>query len=508
MVEVLVDGIRKEVEKGKAVRELLEELELKVDDKMLIAEKKEEKEIEIEKYDFDTNNGVFTTSIDLESWKASYKEWEGAEVNWRDSEKVVFGPMKFDVEMKEVKKVKRKEGDVFLLKSSPDSEDTFLCFAISDHDDISLVPKEKESEEGRIGRVNIGFLVLKNIGKGDIIKKISPEYKTEHIIERISLGKPIEEDMTLFSHLSIRFFEKAPLSVEALLFYLKTHEDVFTVDEKTHTYIMAKNPVYFDIKPENNASFRERSSVIVRNEGERRNCIYIYKKNRMPQQSMNKIGKIERGEELLDIAKEGDRIVVQTEPPQAFFVGLTQKKAEERLKMMNIAQERIGDKSDDAIIVSQEPPYTMELYKQRKVKTEGIPYDELIHIQFFEEEAPKTIHYLRNITGLYRNYPIGKLQIMVATDSLVLFKSKGKKEAIMHENLATDVVEEGLVGVTNMSRPNYGIIGIRLKRSDRYSPTGEPLESTNIVGIVKKGLERVKKIKKGVIWFKDVTPSS
>ena len=277
------------------------------------------------------------------------------------------------------------------------------------------------------------------------------------------------------------------------------------MDEDTYTYIMASNPVYFDIKPENNDSFRERGAVFVRNEGERRSCIYIYKEHRMPQRIMNKIGRIESGEEIIDVAKEGDKIAVETIPKHALFVGLTQKEAEEKMKEMDIEQERIGDESDEAIIVSQEPAYTMEVYKHRRVKTMGIPHEELIYIHFFEDKAPKTVHYMRNITGLYKNYPIGRLQIMVAMDSLVLFQMGGKKEALIHENLPTGKIKAGLIGVTNMSRPSCGVIGIRLEESDEYGPTGEVFESTNIVGEVKKGLERVKNVKKGIIWFKDVT---
>lgn len=229
----------------------------------------------------------------------------------------------------------------------------------------------------------------------------------------------------------------------------------------------------------------------------------------MPQQSLNKIGKLEGeggGKELLSIAKEGDRIAVRTIPTHVSVVGKTQKESAEALKKVGISQERIKDKSDDAVVVAQEPAYTMEVYEEKKVKTEGLPPDKLVHIEFFPEEAPKTVHYLRNITGLYQNYPIGKLQIKMCTDSLVLFRG-GRKETIMHENLLSvgEEAEAGIVGVTNVSRPGYGTVGIRLVESNEFSPTGEHFESTNIVGVVRKGLARLKEEKREIIWFKDVT---
>ena len=35
------------------------------------------------------------------------------------------------------------------------------------------------------------------------------------------------------------------------------------------------------------------------------------------------------------------------------------------------------------------------------------------------------------------------------------------------------MIRRGDMGVTNMSRPNRGLIGIRLQESDEFGPTGE-----------------------------------
>jgi hypothetical protein len=40
----------------------------------------------------------------------------------------------------------------------------------------------------------------------------------------------------------------------------------------------------------------------------------------------------------------------------------------------------------------------------------------------------------------------------------------------------------GDIGVTNMSRPNRGLIGIRLQESPEFGPTGEEQHGTNIIG--------------------------
>jgi UPF0288 family protein (methanogenesis marker protein 3) len=45
-------------------------------------------------------------------------------------------------------------------------------------------------------------------------------------------------------------------------------------------------------------------------------------------------------------------------------------------------------------------------------------------------------------------------------------------------------VQRGEVGVTNMARPNRGLIGIRLEASNEFGPTGEEEHGTNMSGTV------------------------
>jgi UPF0288 family protein (methanogenesis marker protein 3) len=45
-------------------------------------------------------------------------------------------------------------------------------------------------------------------------------------------------------------------------------------------------------------------------------------------------------------------------------------------------------------------------------------------------------------------------------------------------------VARGEIGVTNMARPNRGLIGIRLEPSNEFGPTGEEDLGTNMSGVV------------------------
>jgi UPF0288 family protein (methanogenesis marker protein 3) len=190
--------------------------------------------------------------------------------------------------------------------------------------------------------------------------------------------------------------------------------------------------------------------------------------------------------------KKGDKIAVKTIPLSLSLLGLTQKEAEEKLKEEGIKQERMGDTSDDALIVEQEPPYTAEVLKNKSAKTLGIDRNNIIEIELYQDVAANTVKYFRKITGLI-NKPIGKLDIQFAhpSVSLVAFEGGGVEAgALTPENTPLEVSKRGDVGVTNMSRQHKGLIGVRLKEDKAYGPTGEEFDGTNLVG--KIDLDKVK----------------
>lgn len=500
-MKVLLDGEEVEAERGITVGELLRSLGKSVAEGMLVAVKLGEKELEARRFVFDTDKGVFVCEMDFKGWAPQHKAWEGAVVAWVEDNKVVIGPVKFDVRMQETaKEVRRKKGDVFILKSSPTAEDAFLCISLSEHKGLSLVPEGVENRG--IGKVVMGFSVVKELSKGDSIRTVEAERRTERVVEKITLGTAVKENMNILTRLKVKLSKEAKISAEALFSYLKLKGGVFVVDEATHTYLRAETPLaLFDLVPENNEEYRQRGAVCIRNEGERVGSIYLYKEDRMPNSALNNIGVVEMGTELLDVAGVGDRILVETAPKHVFVLGKTQKDAALMLEELGLSQERIGDTSDDAIVVAQHPHYTLEAYETGVVRTEGVPADRIIYVELFEREAPSSIDYFKNATGLYRNFPIGKLTILASTESMVLFRGAERKRAIIPENMPTEKVEAGTIGVTNMSRPGYGMIGIRLEASDQYGPTGEPFESTNIIGTVRRGLENLKGKKKGDVWL-------
>jgi putative methanogenesis marker protein 3 len=402
-----------------------------------------------------------------------------------DSDKLVFGPIPSDEIPLVQKEVKRERNDLFLLYGEP----TYLGIALSGHEESSMVPEGRESDV--IGSVTAGYSVIKNISKDDLIKKIEKKVEITKMIDKISLDMQVTDRMEIFSHIDVDLSESAKNTVESFLAYLKYENNVLKVDDSTHAYTRSENPISIDFPPENNTVPRRRGDVLIRNKGTRRNSIYFYRTDGMPRSSLNNIGMVTNGIELIEVAEPGEKLLIRTNPEQIFVLGMTQSEAEGYLKKRNISQVRDGDGNDDSIIVSQYPRITMDIHDE--LRTDGIPPDKLIHIEFFEKEAPITVNYVMDITRLYMDYPIGRLRVVASSESLVLMEAEGKKEAIVHEN-TPNRGEIGVLGITNMSRPNYGLFGVRLEESDEYGPTGEFLESTNIFGKIVKGLDALKGI--------------
>jgi len=82
--------------------------------------------------------------------------------------------------------------------------------------------------------------------------------------------------------------------------------------------------------------------------------------------------------------------------------------------------------------------------------------------------------------------------------NLFMFNGDDKEsKGLIPENTPTDKMESGEIGITNMSRKNLGLIGIRTADSTDFGPTGEPFSATNVVGKVVGNIEGLNKLKDG-----------
>ncbi len=515
MMQIWVNDERVEARPGVTVEELLSELDADFSEKSLIVSKEETKIRAARRYVILTTRGKLALDINESStqfFASNYSKLSAVPVAWANPDMVAFGPVDLSSEGLRCSssKVRREKNSLFINSSDNEGENAYICISLSPREEIAIIPENIEN--GILGRITLGEHLIRNLEEGDILKEVMIDYKAEKTLKRVTPNSPVTEGMRLYYKMLLSLSSEAPRSVEFLLAYLRNNKGVLTVSEDTSSYLRSENPITFDPPIENNKYFRERGDIMLRNVGGRKNSLYIYKEYRMPQSNLNNIGQVTGGIELADICQEGDRITADAEPPQIFVYGMTQSDAEGHLDSLNISHNRAGSTGDSDIIVAQDPPSTMEVYARGAITTVGIPPDKLLHVEFFDDEAPLTAKYVRDTSGVFWSYPIGRLDMVAMAGNLFVFSGMGKREAILHENTPEDVefVESGMIGVTNISRPQYGLVGVRLERSETFGPTGEHFESTNIVGKIMKNSESLLDMGGGkkIVYFKDITVKS
>jgi putative methanogenesis marker protein 3 len=179
-------------------------------------------------------------------------------------------------------------------------------------------------------------------------------------------------------------------------------------------------------------------------------------------------------------------------------LAMTQKEAEEFLSAHGVKQVRGGLEDDGALIVRQEPNYTMEIIEKGEVTTFGVSEEDMVEIELYEE-APRSTWYFQKITGLL-DAPVGSLKVNFAFPgmNLVMFHGDSREaRGLIPENSPEGQAGAWEIGLTNMSRRHIGMLGIRFEDHDEFGPTGEPFQGTNILGKVIKGMENLKKFKQG-----------
>ena len=157
-----------------------------------------------------------------------------------------------------------------------------------------------------------------------------------------------------------------------------------------------------------------------------------------------------------------------------------------------------GTTDDDAIVVVQEPENTIAILENNKVETFGIPANKLIKVEL-TDDAPRSRWYFEKLTGLAEK-PVGSLKVYFAVPDMNIYMFDGDKDeskGLVPENVIDDSYIAGTIGITNMSRKNVGLVGIRTVDSDEFGPTGEPFNATNVVGRVISDLEDLKSIEDG-----------
>lgn len=448
-----------------------------------------------------TNKGIINIKLEsdsatplIEEWRKKVSTLKNLKITFTTKDCVAIGH--FSTTLQATKgSNKYDRWETVLSLTGFDPENSHVIISKRRHEAEYCVPKENR---GVFAKVVSGRFTIEKLQKDDQIQSIEPIIDRSLVASEAQIAdmnEELHEGLEIFTFIGVNLDEKAPHCSEYALSVLE--DKVAKVDDASTAYARFKGLKGLVIAKESLGN-RSKGSVTVRNTGSEIGDIYIYKSEEMPNQSHSVIGNVYTGLEMLDAAKKGDKITIITHPSRIMVLGQSQAYAKELLSSMDIKQVRSGLENDDAIITTQIPKKTFEILKQGSLKTHGLSKNRIVKI-ILSQDAPRTGQFFRTVAQLL-DKPVGFLKVHFKTKDLIMFKSKeAPSEPLIPENIPVNMVKAQSLGITNMSTKHAGLIGIRLSDSEKYGPTGENLESTNIIGQITEGIDVLKKAKDGEI---------
>jgi putative methanogenesis marker protein 3 len=504
---VRVNGEKIELPEGSTIKDAIEAAKAHYIEGCVLGVVKGKEEIEkhVNKYKIKTSRGSIIIELLEEeasnlvkTWKNMYKEFESHRIRWTTSNEVSMGPIKSELTPTRDENQYEK-WDVVISLSGFTADATHIIFSKSKHKAVYGVPEENK---GMFARIIGGKRTLNHLTDDDIIKEIKPVIERSSTIKSATitnLDTLVTEGNEIFTYVLVKPEFKSPDSVEH--FFALSESGKIQVDYDSNSFVgfyklqgLQKSAEFIDQ--------RKRGTLTLRNSGKGVGRVYIYREDRVSTPSHTVIGHVEKGMQLMDIANPGDYITFKSEPERIMTLSMTQKEAKEYLSSKGVEHIREGLKEDDAIIVGQEPQFTMDIIKEGKVKTLGINKDEIIYIDI-NNTAPRSSWYFQKLTGLVDS-PIGSLKVHFAFPGMKVMMFEGRSKdakGLIPENTPPKCVTAGQIGITNMSRRHVGMVGVRFEDNDEFGPTGEPFGGTNIVGKVVEGLENLEKFKEGDVVY-------
>ncbi|ABR56573.1 conserved hypothetical protein [Methanococcus aeolicus Nankai-3] len=499
MAKVLVNG---NIKSGDVLKEVIEnEPHLENSNIAIIRGIKKETEKESKKYKITTTKGVMIVGItenneSVDFWNKNYSLLEGKNLRWKSPLDVAFGAITIDLDV--VKEpYKFKKYDVALSISGFDKTEGHLIFIKKDATEAQGLRNPK------IGELIGGKRILPKLTTEDKIISIEPIMESREKIDYLlttDLNTKLEDDWKIFTYCEAEL-EGPSKAVEHVLAIMES--GYIEASEHTNTYI-ADCRLQTLKMDEENLKDRDRGTITVRNIGEGIGKVFVYKENRTSSLSHTAVGKITKGMELLDFS-EGGIITTISTPERLTVIGKTNEEAKKLFEKYGINHTMEGAPND--IIIEQTPKYTMDILKSKEVITKGIPENKIIKIEIYDEKAPVSAWYFRKMTGL-TTQKVGSLPINFKHGDMVMFdKNEEYAKGLLPENIPNEETgcPEGVIAITNMAKRYKGYIGIRLSSNDKFGPTGESFEGTNIVGKVVENGEIIKKLRaKDRVYFLEV----
>ena len=411
-------------------------------------------------------------------WASHFKEYENKPVHWISSEALAFGP--FEADIKPSRAARSFEAfDVLFGAGGFDPHNTHLIFSQKRH-----TAEYGEPEDGVFAEVVTGRKILSKLSREDKILTIEPIIEWEQISEKectTDLSTSLEDADSIFTYFEVELLIDAPKGAEQ--FYALTREGTFTVDVTTSSFI-SDDTLLGETVPYENFEPRSEGAIWIRTVGYGTGRIYISREERPSSLVHSVVGKVTKGIELIKLAEEGQKLSIESLPPQIVLLGHSFEEVEPVLSSIGVKLVKDGYTEKDAVIVRQDPPTTLEILGNAKVTAYAVSREKLIEIELYPEKAPKSVDFFRHALEL-KTKTVGRLPVYMIYEDTYLFKTERevvKYKEILPENPPTKKVFGGEIGITNQAAKRMGTIGVKLEDDDLFGPTGEKFSSTNIIG--------------------------
>lgn len=505
---IKINGEQIDVADASSIQDVIEETNAPYTPGSIVCLIKGKKELEknISKYKIKTNKGSIIIQLDeseeakplVDVWKNQYEEFVDLDIRWSTPTEVAIGPIVTDLEPTS-DEFKYFEGDVVLSLSSFSNESTHLIMLKENTTNVYSVPPYNK---GIFARVIGGKKTLDQLTDDDNVTGIEPIIERSTTTDSASvtdLSTVLEEGNELYTYVSFEIDEESPICVEHMFSLIKDGRIKVSYDSESFLgfYDLARLE-----KPKEHTTQRTRGTITVRNTGVGVGKLFIYRENRVLTPNHTTVGKIVKGMEIIDIAKENDFITIKSEQQRLMLLNKTQSEATKILSEAGVEHMIDGLIDDDAIVVEQIPKHTIDILKEGKVITKSIKKEDLCSIKFVDN-APRSVRYFKLLSGLLEN-PIGQIKIHFAVPGMHIVIFEGDKKAakgLVPENNPVDKVIRGQVGITNMASKSAGLIGIRFEDNAEFGPTAESFEATNIIGDITSDYDHLEKLKEGVVVY-------
>lgn len=433
-----------------------------------------------------------TDSPSRKRWAERFKEYMNIPLRWSSRDAVAFGPFVSDMAAKREAGVYR-EHQLLFAAGGGDSYNTHLIITKDKHSAEYGAPGE-----GAFGKVVSGKSVLDKLEKKDSIIEIQPviswKQTGEHLITT-DLTTTLEDGEKVFTYLHVVMSPESPLGAEHFFALIRTGN--FKVDMVSSSFI-SDHTLLGELSAYENYEPRSRGTIFLRTVGYGAGKAFISTDDRTASILHSVVGHVDQGMELVKMAEAGNKLLVNTTPPQIMLHGKSFLEAEKEMAQFGVELVREGDVSDEALIVSQEPDTTIEILRAGTVRVTGVESSKILSIELYDNSAPNTLDFFRHAIGLQFR-PVGILPLIMMYENTYIFKAEKpaeKYKEILPENTPKEKVAAGEIGVTNQAAKRMGMVGVKTKDDDMFGPTGEKFISTNIIGRI-LDMEKLQHFKEG-----------